>query len=89
MIQLIIAITGLTALALTQFPVPDHWRKFAPVFGLIGQPFWIMSTYNSPEWGIFILCCCYLVVWIIGFYRAWIAKDFYGFRELNRQLNIN
>lgn len=85
-IQIAIAFTGLTALALTQLKVPEHWRKFAPVFGMVGQPFWIISTIQSGQFGILILCCCYAVLWILGFYNQWIANDRAGFKDFCQRL---
>lgn len=85
-IQIVIAITGLTALGLTQFPVPKHWIKFAPIIGLIGQPFWLTSTYQANQQGIFILCCCYTVMWFIGLYRQWFANDKEGFKDFISRL---
>lgn len=79
--QFMIAINGLIAIALTQLPVPKSWIKFAPVFGLIGQPFWLISTYQNQQFGIFTVCCCYLGLWSIGIYRSWLANDKEGWKE--------
>lgn len=85
MIQFIIAVTGITAIALTQQSKFPTWKKFAPVFGLIGQPFWIISTYQTNQYGIFTLCCCYLFLWSFGLYNAWIANDFHGWKEFRQK----
>lgn len=88
MIQFIIAVTGLTALALTQQKKRPDLVKFAPILGLIGQPFWLYSTYTnlSLQWGIFTLCCCYTVVWAFGLYNSWFANDYQGFKEFKAEL---
>lgn len=87
MIQLIIAITGLTALALTQQKKRPDWVKFAPIFGLIGQPFWMISTYTTQQFGIFTLCCCYTVVWCVGFYNSWISDNYKGYKEFRKSIS--
>lgn len=81
MIQFMIAITGLTAIALTQQNKRPDWKKFAPIFGLLGQPFWIISTVQTQQWGIFILCCCYTLLWGLGLYNSWICNNFQGWKE--------
>ena len=56
--QIAIALTGVVAIWLSQ----DHriqFRKWASIFGLIGQPFWFYSAYSAEQWGIFSLCFFY------------------------------
>jgi len=68
--QIAIAITGVVAIWLTQ----DHrenWRKYACLFGLVGQPFWFYSAYSAEQWGIFILCVFYTWAWFKGFRNHW------------------
>jgi hypothetical protein len=68
--QIGIAATGVTAVFLTQ----DHrenWRKWACVFGLIGQPFWLYATYTAGQWGIFGLCFLYTLAWARGLKAHW------------------
>ena len=45
-------------------------RKWAPVFGLIGQPFWFYAAWTSQQWGIFALCFLYSLSWARGL-RLW------------------
>lgn len=80
-VQLMIACTGMTALALTQLPVPKKYVKFAPILGLAGQPFWFISAYTAQQWGIFLMCTMYTTIWAIGFYRFWLANDKAGLKE--------
>ena len=68
--QLMIACTGVTAVWLSQ----DHrenWRKYACLFGIIGQPFWFYSSFIAQQWGIFILCFFYTYSWIKGLRNHW------------------
>jgi hypothetical protein len=68
--QIFIAMTGLTAVFLTQ--ADSHWHKYACLFGLAGQPFWFYTTYTNEQWGIFILSFAYTYAWFIGFKKYWI-----------------
>jgi len=69
--QIFIAFTGVTAIFLSQTG-SDSTRKYASVFGLIGQPFWFYSAYVAEQWGIFILCFFYAIAWAKGFKMYWI-----------------
>lgn len=69
--QASIAVFGVTAVALSQSLSPAA-RKWASVFGLVGQPFWFYSAAVSQQWGIFVLCILYSIVWAKGFYSSWI-----------------
>ncbi len=71
--QLIIAITGCTSIWL----VNDHreaWRKWACVFGMVGQPFWFYSAFHAQQWGILTLTLVYTVSWARGFWNSWLQK---------------
>ena len=72
--QILIAITGVTAIWLTQ-QGNDAWKKYACLFGLAGQPFWFISAYQAEQWGIFVLCLFYTYSWGLGVYNNWIKKS--------------
>lgn len=69
--QFYIAIFGVTAVALSQ---SEHQarRKWAGIFGLVGQLFWFHAAYTGEQWGIFILCFLYTIAWSKGVYTTWI-----------------
>lgn len=69
--QLIIALTGMVAIWITQQP-NAKLLKYAPLLGLLGQPFWFYATYSAEQWGMFVLCFGYTYSWFIGFKRHWI-----------------
>lgn len=69
--QASIAVFGVTAVALSQ-SVSASTRKWASIFGLVGQPFWFYSAATSQQWGIFVLCILYSAVWAKGFYSSWV-----------------
>ena len=71
--QLVIAFTGVVAIWLSQ-DARESRRKYACIFGLIGQPFWIYSAYVSGMWGIFILSFFYTFAWYKGFKANWLSK---------------
>lgn len=67
--QWMIACTGLVAVALLMFG-NSMARYLAPVFGLCGQPFWIMAALDSHQPGVLVVSLAYTVVWIAGLWRA-------------------
>ena len=71
--QVFIALTGVTAIWLSQDD-RESFRRFASIFGLVGQPFWFYTAYTAEQWGIFILCFLYTVAWFKGFRAHWINK---------------
>ncbi len=71
--QLGIAIFGLVAIALTQSSCSRR-RRWAPLFGLAGQPFWLYATATSDQIGMLIVSCAYTVIWIVGAWRQWVWR---------------
>lgn len=64
---------GLGALFLTN--VRDTlWRRWAPVCGLLAEPFWFYTGIVNHQWGIIALSFVYMGGWGMGFYNAWIRK---------------
>lgn len=70
--QLAIMFTGVTAVFLSQSK-SERLRKFACIFGLIGQPFWFYATFTAEQWGIFAMCFLYTFSWARGAWNFWIA----------------
>lgn len=71
--QIGIAATGVTAIFLSQ-DKRENVRKWACIFGLIGQPFWFYSSFVAGQWGIFGLCFLYTMAWWRGFINNWIKQ---------------
>ncbi len=69
--QIVIALTGITAIWLTQ-QRHEPWKKYACIFGLVGQPFWLYATYTTEQWGIFILAVFYTYAWFLGLKNNWL-----------------
>jgi len=72
--QVVIGFTGTTAIWLTQDKRP-HFRKWASVVGLIGQPAWYYASFVTEQWGIFFLSFLYTYAWMRGFYFNWIEPQ--------------
>jgi len=70
MTQLLIALFGLTALTLALGSSP-RGRKWAPVIGLAGQPFWFMATIPTEQWGMVALCVAYTLVYLRAVWAHW------------------
>ncbi len=70
--QVGIAIFGLLAIWLAQDPSKVR-RKWASIFGLLGQPFWFWTAVVNEQWGIFILSVLYSIAWLRGLINYWSA----------------
>ena len=69
--QLAIALTGATAAWLTQSR-SSKARRFACIFGIVGQPFWFWAALQAEQWGIFAVSVLYSVAWLRGLWVHWI-----------------
>lgn len=68
--QIGIALCGVTAVFLSQDKRQERAR-FACLFGLAGQPFWIIETYTHQQWGILTLTVLYAWSWARGLRTHW------------------
>lgn len=71
--QVIIACTGMVAIYLTQ-QSNDNLKKYAPILGLVGQPFWYYTTLTNGQYGIFLLTLGYTYLWGMGLYNSWFKE---------------
>lgn len=69
--QIGIAVCGVTAVYLSQ-DARHSRRRWASVFGLAGQPFWIAETISAQQWGILALCLLYTWSWGRGLWTHWV-----------------
>jgi hypothetical protein len=72
--QIFIVVFGVTAVVLSQSKQQER-RKYACIFGLLGQPFWFYSAYTAEQWGIFFVCFLYLGAWLQGVWNNWIDNE--------------
>ncbi len=73
MIQLALAFFGLTSIYMAMGTNP-RLRKWAPVLGLAGQPFWFAATVPQGQWGMVALCVAYTLVYTWGIRQQWGAR---------------
>lgn len=71
--QFAIAFTGAVAIYLTQQSRVE-WKRYACLFGLAGQPFWVYSAVANQQWGIAVLCLFYTYSWGLGAYNNWVKS---------------
>lgn len=71
--QIGIAICGVTAVFLSQ-DKHESRRRWSSIFGLCGQPFWIVETYTHQQWGILALTLLYTFSWARGFRAHWMRR---------------
>lgn len=71
--QVIVLLTGALAIWLTQQP-NESLKKWAGVIGLLGQPFWLIITFQAGQWGMFALSIFYTYSFLLGIYYNWIKK---------------
>ena len=70
--QIGIAVSGVVAVWLTQ-DKRESWRRWACIFGMLGQPFWFYAAWKAEQWGIFALCALYTYAWARGFWTHWLS----------------
>jgi hypothetical protein len=70
--QLAIALTGCVAIWLAN-DADLARRRWACLFGLAGQPFWIWSAWSAEQWGILLVTGFYTLAWARGVYTHWIS----------------
>lgn len=74
LVQVMIIITGITAVWLSQ-DTRENYRRFACLFGLAGQPFWFYSSFHTEQWGIFALSFIYTFAWFKGVRHFWLKRE--------------
>lgn len=47
-------------------------RRYGCLIGVIGQPFWLIETYQAAQWGMLIVSILYTAGWMRGIYHQWI-----------------
>lgn len=63
-IQIIIFVISSSAVWLVSRK--EEWSKWGYVLGLIGQPFWFITTIHNEQWGMVLLCLFYTYSWAQG-----------------------
>jgi hypothetical protein len=69
-IQMAIGFSG--AIAIVFALSADRSRqRLAPIIGLLGQPFWLIATFQAMQWGMFSVSVAYTFVWAWALWREW------------------
>jgi len=71
--QAVILITGALAIWLTQ-QRNVSWQRYACLIGIIGQPYWLLATYEAEQWGMFGLSIFYSYSWLVGINNHWLKS---------------
>ena len=72
--QLGILLTGVIAVWLTQHK-RESWRRWACIFGLLGQPFWFYAAWKAEQWGILAISTLYTYAWARGIWTYWLTSE--------------
>jgi hypothetical protein len=71
--QIAIALCGITSIYLSQ-DSRASWRRYACIFGICAQPFWLYATWRAGQWGMFALTIAYTIGWMRGIRNFWWRK---------------
>ena len=71
--QMVIVVTGPLAVWITQ-QKNESLKKYACLFGMAAQPFWLYATFTAGQWGIFIVSFVYTYSWWLGIRQHWLDK---------------
>lgn len=69
--QIGIVLFGCGAVFLSQDNRPQR-RRFAPILGLCGQPFWFMAARQAYRFGVLLVTCLYTLSWCRGIWNFWL-----------------
>lgn len=72
--QIAIGVFGVTAIFLTQCE-NEGLRRYACIFGMLSQPFWMWAAYQAEQWGILGLSVLYALSWGKGINTHWIKRS--------------
>lgn len=52
--------------------------KWAPFFGLLGQPAWLYAAVYTRQWGLLVLTMAYTILWVVTACKWWSKKEILG-----------
>ena len=71
--QAVIIVAGMASIWLSQSPLVSS-RRWAPVIGILAQPFWLWAAVKAGQWGIAALSIVYAFGWARGIRTYWITR---------------
>lgn len=63
--QIIIMLSSCVAISLLTTGT-EKARRVGSLIGLIGQPFWLWSTFEAGQWGMFVVSAWFTYRYIVG-----------------------
>jgi len=70
--QIMIGVCGISSCWLTA----THRAKWACIWGLCAEPFWIATSIHHKQWGILALAIVYTYMWSYGLYNYWLRDNY-------------
>lgn len=68
-LQTALLVLSAIAVALVAHGTTARWILAGNIIGALSQPLWLVATWRSRQWGMFILSFFYLGVWSLGITR--------------------
>ncbi len=73
-IDVITAVTALLGISIALYSDSPKTKKWSPVVGLVGQPFWVYESFMTHSWGILFVSVTYFIIWGGGIIKYWFGK---------------
>lgn len=65
---------GIAAFGISAIILVAKKNKWGFVFGLISQPFWLITSFINEQWGVFFVSVIYCFTWAYGIYE-WFFRN--------------
>jgi nicotinamide riboside transporter PnuC len=66
---------GITVFGVAAIILVAKKNKWGFVFGLLSQPFWIVTSFINKQWGVLFLSIIYIGSWALGIYEWFYKKE--------------
>lgn len=66
---------GITIFGVAAIILVAKKNKWGFVFGLLSQPFWIITSFINKQWGVLFLSIIYIGSWTLGVYEWFYKKE--------------
>lgn len=76
--QMALALIGYLSIYLAVVNKNQKLALYAPVVGMLGQPFWIYATLSKELYGMTLVCVGYTFIYALGIRRslmAWFGEE--------------
>lgn len=72
--QIVIGFCGMASVWLSQ-DKRRNVQRFACIFGILAQPFWLYATWKAGQYGIVMITFVYTAGWARGVWNFWIKAN--------------